>query len=162
MIGCVNIGNVEERVDADFTRARRRAFLRRAKARLWSDLPTASMPSFEGVRKSLRALGGALPGIKVVRVEQIVGSVGRSSQFDSGFMPAKRSLEGRWKRVDRAFHRGMELPPVVLYEMGGSYFVLDGNHRVSVARYHGVEMIDAEVKVFSARSSIKIPEASAA
>jgi ParB-like chromosome segregation protein Spo0J len=58
--------------------------------------------------------------------------------------------------------RGMELLPVVLYEIGGSYFVLDGNHRVRVARYHGVEMIDAEVKVFSARSSIKRPEASAA
>jgi hypothetical protein len=97
-----------------------------------------------------------------VRVEQIVGSVGRSSQFDSGFMPAKRSLEGRWKRVDRAFHRGMELPPVVLYKIGGSYFVLDGNNWVSVARYHGVEMIDAEVKVFSARSSIERPEAFAA
>ena len=162
MIGCVNMGNIEERVDADFTRARRRAFLRRAKARLRSDLPSASMPSFERLRKSLGALGGALPGIRVVRVEQIVGSVGRSSQFDSGFMPAKRSLEGRWKHVDRAFHRGMELPLVVLYEIGGSYFVLDGNHRVSVARYHGVEMIDAEVKVFSAQSSIKRPEASAA
>ena len=91
-----------------------------------------------------------------------MGSVGRSSQFDSGFMPAKRSLEDRWKHVDRTFHRRMELPPVVLYEIGGSYFVSDGNHRVSVARYHGVEMIDAEVKVFSARSSIERPEASAA
>lgn len=94
-------------------------------------------------------------------MEQIVGSVGRSSQFDSGFMPAKRSLEGRWKHVDRAFHRGMELPPIVLYEIGGSYFVHNGNHRVSVAHFLGAEMIDAEVKVFSARSSIKRPEASA-
>jgi hypothetical protein len=34
---------------------------------------------------------------------------------------------------------------VSLYKIGDSYFVDDGNHRVSVARYQGVEMIDAEV-----------------
>ncbi|MGI9255901.1 MAG: transcriptional regulator, partial [Salinispira sp.] len=36
-------------------------------------------------------------------------------------------------------------PPIQLYEIGGVYFVRDGNHRVSVARSQGVEMIDAEV-----------------
>ncbi len=35
-----------------------------------------------------------------------------------------------------------------LYKTGEAYFVLDGNHRVSVARYHGVEMIDAVVTEF--------------
>jgi hypothetical protein len=54
----------------------------------------------------------------------------------------------RWKRIDRAFHRGEELPPVSLYKIGDSYFVADGNHRVSVVRYHGVEWIDAEVTEF--------------
>lgn len=90
-----------------------------------------------------------------MRVKQIVGSVGRGSQFDCGFMPAKRGLESRWKRIDRAFHRGEELPPVVLYKLVNSYFVSDGNHRMSVARYqaryHGVEMIEAEVAEFGAR-----------
>jgi hypothetical protein len=41
--------------------------------------------------------------------------------------------------VDRAFHRGLDLPAVRLYKVGISYFVEDGNHRVSVARYQGVE-----------------------
>ena len=31
------------------------------------------------------------------------------------------------------------------YKIGEKYFVVDGNHRVSVARYQGTEMIDAEV-----------------
>jgi hypothetical protein len=35
---------------------------------------------------------------------------------------------------------------------GGLYFVLDGHHRVSVARYHGVEWIDAEVAELRYRS----------
>ena len=32
-----------------------------------------------------------------------------------------------------------------LVDLGGTYLVSDGNHRVSVARFHGVEWIDAEV-----------------
>ena len=63
-------------------------------------------------------------------------------------MPTKSGTEERWKRIDRAFHRGEELPPVSLYKIGDSYFVADGNHRVSVARYQGVEWIDAEVTEF--------------
>ncbi len=37
------------------------------------------------------------------------------------------------------------MPPIKLYQVGDAYFVLDGHHRVSVAREHGVEFIDAEV-----------------
>ncbi len=47
--------------------------------------------------------------------------------------------------------RGEELPPVSLYKVGERYFVEDGNHRVSVARYHGVEMIAAEITQFRPR-----------
>ncbi len=159
MIGYMSI---EEQVDVDFIRARRRAFLRRVRARLRRDLPSATMASYEGTNKMLGVRGGVRLGRRVVRMDQIVGSVGRSGQFDSGFMPVKRSLEGRWKNVDRAFHSGIELQPVVLNKLGDHYFVLDGNHRVSVARYHGVEMIDAEVTEFRARPSIVNPETAAA
>ncbi len=81
---------------------------------------------------------------------KIAGSMGRWREFDRRFMPAGASAE-RWKRVDRAFLRGGELPPVSVYKVGERYFVEDGNHRVSVARYHGVEWIDAEVTEFRAR-----------
>jgi hypothetical protein len=83
------------------------------------------------------------------------GSVGRCSEFDRNFLPSRASAEARWKRIDCAFHRGDELPPVSLYKLGGHYFVLDGHHRVSVACYHGVEWIDAEVTEFS----VRVPEA---
>jgi hypothetical protein len=83
-----------------------------------------------------------------VPVEKIVGSVGRHEDFDPDFLPAKASLEARWKRIDRAYHRGEELPPVVLRKLGDDYFVEDGNHRVSVARFHGAEWIDAYVTEF--------------
>jgi hypothetical protein len=51
----------------------------------------------------------------------------------------------RWSRVDSAYHEGVELPAVSLYKVGDEYYVRDGNHRVSVARYHGAAAIDAEV-----------------
>ena len=40
---------------------------------------------------------------------------------------------------------GVELPAVSLYKIGDSYFVRDGNHRVSVAKFHKAAVIDAEV-----------------
>jgi hypothetical protein len=84
-------------------------------------------------------------GMRVVPVAKIVGSVGRHRDFDRAFLPSKPSLGERWKRIDQAILRAEELPPVSLYKIGDAYFVRDGNHRVSVARQQGVEMIDAEV-----------------
>jgi N-acetylglutamate synthase-like GNAT family acetyltransferase len=139
---------IEEQVDADFGRARRRALLRRVRARLRSDLASDRLLCFEEVSKTLGALNRVHLGGTVVRVEEIVGSVGRCWEFDRCFMPARASAGTRWKRVDRAFHRGEELPPVSLYKIRDSYFVLDGHHRVSVAQYQGVEMIDADVTEF--------------
>ena len=145
MVGYMSL---EEQVDVDFTRARRRALFRRLIARLRNGLASDGLPCFEDLRQELGAVGGIRVGRRVVRVEQIAGSVGRSSEFDSVFLPTKASVGERWKRIDRAFHRGEELPPVSLYKIGDSYFVADGNHRVSVARSHGVEWIDADVTEF--------------
>ena len=84
-------------------------------------------------------------GIKSVPVEDIVGSVDRYQDFDRAFFPRQRHTASRWKSIDRAYHRDVRLPPVQLYKVDDVYFVKDGNHRVSVARQHGVEFIDAEV-----------------
>jgi hypothetical protein len=48
-------------------------------------------------------------------------------------------------RIDMAHHSDTILPPVKLYELGGVYFVRDGNHRISVAVAQDVEFVDAEV-----------------
>jgi hypothetical protein len=149
MVGYMSI---EEQVDADFHRARRRAFLRRVRARVRNDGASDWLLCFDETRKLLGASARVYRGTRAVPVEQIGGSVGRCSEFDRGFLPAKESAKERWKRIDRAFHRGEELPPVSLYEVRGFYFVLDGHHRVSVARYHGVEWIDAYVTEFRASS----------
>jgi hypothetical protein len=143
----VDYMSLEEQVDKDFERARRRAFVGRVVARLRGDPKRGGMVDFDEVRRSVRADNRFYRGLKAVEVSKIVGSVGRHEEFDGRFMPTKASAY-KWKRVDRAFRRGIDLPPVSLYELGGVYFVHDGNHRVSVARYHGVEWIDAEVTEF--------------
>ena len=155
--------SIEEEVDADFARARRRAFLRHVSARWRGDESPASPLPFEGVRKALGAPVRVRVGRMAAPVERIVGSVGRHRDFDPSFLPARAALEERWKRVDRAFHLGVELTPVVLHKVGGAYFVEDGNHRVSVARYQGIGWIDAEVvelraPVPAARRSAACPE----
>jgi hypothetical protein len=149
----VNYMNLEVQVDADFSRARRRALLRRVSTRLRTDNASNQLLCFDDLRKIPGAVRRIYRGMRTVLVSQIGGSVGRCSEFDGEFMPAKASVEERWKRIDRAFHRGEELPAVSLYKVGSFYFVLDGHHRVSVASYHGVEWVDAEVTEFGAAGS---------
>ena len=148
MVGYMSL---EVQVDKDFSLARRKALLRRIGARLRRrDTASDGLLCFDDVRKLPGAMGRIYRGTRTVPVAQIGGSVGRCSEFDRDFMPTKASVEERWKRIDRAFHRGEELPPVSLYKVGGFYFVLDGHHRISVARYHAVEWIDAYVTEFGA------------
>ena len=148
MVDYVSLG---EQVDADFVRARRKAVLRRLLGRLRGVSAPGRLPCFEEVRKKLGAAGGVRLGRRAVRAADVVGSTGRCAEFDGSFLPASGRARTRWERVDRAFRSGEELPPITLYKVGDSYFVEDGNHRVSVARYHGVEWIDAVVTEFRAR-----------
>src|SRR3712207_3956323 len=137
--------SIEEQVDKDFERVRRRALLRRVRAWLRKDVCSEFLPSFEEARRMLGGFVQVPRGIRTVPVAKIVGSVGRTRDFDEAFLPTRASARARWKRVDRAFYGSRELPPVRLFKVGAEYFVEDGNHRVSVARYQGVEWIDAEV-----------------
>jgi hypothetical protein len=143
-----------EQADKDFSRARRRAFLRRLGAYLRKDPVSNELLSFDEVKSALGALEQTYLGMRVVPVKKIVGSVGRHRDFDRAFLPSKPSLGGRWKSIDQAILRAEELPPVSLYKIRDAYFVRDGNHRVSVARQQGVEMIDAEVVELKSRVPI--------
>ena len=137
--------NLEDQLDLDFTLARRRARLSRLKELLLRRSTRSTLLSPEEIRRGVPASGNMYRGRRTVEVSRIVGSVGKHQQFDPNFMPLSNASPDKWKRIDKAFRLGVELPPVSLVELGGNYFVSDGNHRVSVARFHGVEWIDAEV-----------------
>lgn len=142
MIGYVG---VEEQVDKDFHRARRKAFLHRLRYRLRRDSAQERLTSFDEAKIDLVHWSQAYRGMRTVEVEKITGSVGRYRDFDGSFLPLRVSMAHRWGRIDAAYHRGVELPAVSLYKIGDAYFVRDGNHRVSVAKYHKAAAIDAEV-----------------
>ncbi len=135
-----------EQADRDFTRARRKAFLRRLGAFLRRDPGSNRLLSFEEVKSALGAVEQVYLGMRTVPVDKIVGSVGRHRDFDRAFLPSKGGdIATRWKKIDQMMRKAEELPPISLYKIGDAYFVRDGNHRVSVARQMGVEMLDAEV-----------------
>src|ERR671916_2186305 len=106
--------NLEEQVDVDFGRARRRAFFGSLRARFLGG--RERLLSFDEVRRALGADNRFYLGRKVVEVSKIVGSVGRHGEFDRNFMPAKSSLSYKWKRIDRALRRGVELPAACLFQ----------------------------------------------
>lgn len=111
--------------------------------------------SFDEVKSLLKPRGEKYEGLKVVPLQLIVGSEGRYHDFNKVFLPRREFLRWRWESVDRAHLGSVALPPIRLYEIGGVYFVRDGNHRVSVARLNGGYAIDAEVSSLGSEISIK-------
>jgi hypothetical protein len=133
-----------ERAQNAFRLARGKAFLRN----VWAALQGRSnqLLPYEEVRQKVRAGGPVYRGLHAVSIRQIVGSVNRYRDFDRAFLPSQDATEARWESIGRAYYDQVNLPPVKLYKVGDAYFVVDGNHRVSVARELGREFIDAEVQ----------------
>lgn len=139
------------RSHADFVAARTKASFRQLLAFLTGR--HNDLLSFEQVREKLRIGGPIYRGVKTVRVDHIIGSVNRYRDFDRAFLPRQDFTADRWQRVSRAWYEDVSLPPVLLYKVGEVYFVVDGNHRVSVAREQKQEFIDAEVR----ECRVKVP-----
>ncbi|AEF82606.1 transcriptional regulator [Leadbettera azotonutricia] len=136
----------------DFNRARNKALLSRIQNFLNAEKD--ELLSFYDVKDILKPKNEFYRGMQQVPIKLIVGSEGRYRDFNKYFLPRSEFLRARWERVDRAQIRDVPLPAIELYEIGGAYFVRDGNHRVSVARAQGVEEIDAEVISLSSEIAI--------
>ena len=141
-----------EQVRADFQRARFKAFVNRVWGTL-SGQPTTLL-SYDEIKEKLHIGGPIYRGVQTVLVEQIVGSLNRYHEFDRVFLPASDKLAARWQSVNRAFYQEISLPPVVLYRVAQVYFVVDGHHRVSVAREQGQIYIEAEVRECATRVNL--------
>jgi len=137
---------------ADFQRVRFKAFMNRVWATM-SGQPTTLL-SYDDVKEKLHIGGPIYRGIQTVHVNQIAGSLNRYQEFDRVFLPATDQLAERWESVNRAFYKEVSLSPVVLYKVGQVYFVVDGHHRVSVARERGQIDIEAEVRECATRVNI--------
>ena len=135
----------------EYRRARGRAVLRRIMAAFFGR--TNDLMIYDDVRHKVRAGMPSHRGMQAVPLNQIVGSVDRWRDFDRAFLPTQTHTASRWRRIGEAYIDDVYLPPVTLYKVGEVYFVMDGNHRVSVARQLGREFIDAEVM----ESQVRVP-----
>jgi hypothetical protein len=149
----MEIDAVTQQASADFSRARGRAVLSQIQNFLNTDRDR--LLSFNDVKDILKPRNEVYKGSQTVPIKMIVGSEGRYHDFNKYFLPRKEHLRYRWQRVDEAHIKDIILPPIQLYEIGGVYFVRDGNHRVSVAKTQGVEFIDADVISLSTEINIK-------
>jgi len=101
---------------------------------------------FDAVREGLRLRHLVDRGTQEVPLARIVGSVGRERDFTREFLPREEALRERWEEVEGIAEGAEGFPAVELYRVGEAYFVVDGHHRVSVARALGAESIEARVQ----------------
>ena len=126
----------------DFNEARLKGSLQEALARLTGK--SNELLSYDEVAQKLKLRARSDRGIQEIPVNAIVGSVGRYTEFTRTFLPRKPEDQDRWARV-KAVMIETGLDPIEVYKVGEVYFVLDGNHRVSIARQEGFKFIEAHV-----------------
>ncbi|MFW6063688.1 MAG: universal stress protein [Chloroflexota bacterium] len=136
----------------DFRRARQRGALERVVAQLRGR--SSELLHYGEVSEQLRAGEAVDRGLQMIPLDAIVGSVGRYTDFTRSFLPRRKNAQERWARVRATFERLEDIPPIQVYRLGESYFVLDGNHRVSVARVLGASEIPAYVTEIPTKVSL--------
>jgi hypothetical protein len=131
-------------VSTTFGRARRRSAYRRLARVVRRSTRRDELLPLDEVQRRLRPVSRRYVGMRSIPVANVVGTDSRGSDFDRGFLPRRRDIGPRWQSVEGAFPDG-DFPPIVVYQVGDAYFVIDGHHRVAIARQRRMESIDAEV-----------------
>jgi len=110
----------------------------------------------EAVAAAGGVVGRADAGYQVVATADVVGSLDRWRTLRRDFLPLDGSVTARHRRVAEAMREGKALPPLELYAVcsrgsraaerrSGEYYVVDGHHRVAMARRLGQDFLDAHV-----------------
>ena len=107
-----------------------------------------NLKSFAEIQKEENAYNSVNLGIKEIPLGKIVGSVEKYSYFDKNFVPKNNIVKQRWINIYTGYMTETMLPPVILYKIKDDYYVYDGNHRVSVAKFLNFASIEAEVEEF--------------
>ena len=107
-----------------------------------------NLKSFTEIQKEENAYNSVNLGIKEIPLDKIVGSVEKYSYFDKNFVPKNDIVKQRWINIYVGYMIDSMLPPVILYKIKDDYYVYDGNHRVSVAKFLNFASIEAEVEEF--------------
>ena len=136
------MSNWSNQAEHDAAQAMRRAWLHDVLH--WLRGESNELIPFDAV-KDLNPLGEHYVGIQTIPIDAIIGSVDRYRDFDESYLPKSEHNTDRWVNIRRLQLEGKSLPAIQVYKVGETYFVKDGNHRVSVAALEGQKFIDAEV-----------------
>ena len=125
----------------DFRDARRRGALES----IWSTVSGSAkhLIQFQQVENQLQYEQSSKLGLVDIPLDAIVGSVNRPSDFTRKFFPREVVDPRRWQQVKKGMDQSLR--PIEVYQVDQTYFVLDGNHRVSVARQRGMTQIPGYV-----------------
>ncbi|MBT3321396.1 MAG: universal stress protein [Anaerolineae bacterium] len=137
---------------SDFQTARQKASIEGVLARITGK--STKLLSYEEVRQKLRAIENNKTVLRDIPLDSIIGSVGRNKDFSRSFLPLFDNDKERWARVMAGATGLAGLPPIDVYQIGEVFFVLDGNHRVSVARQLEAPSIQAYVREVRTRVAI--------
>jgi hypothetical protein len=125
-----------------FDRARRHA--------LWTKL-AGWLVGQSSSRDRLLVLGDAtiITGTQqrdvAVPIDQIVGTAEPTKCFDRHFRPTSQLPRARFERIAADIYCGRGMDAVDLYQCGDKYYVLDGHHRIAVARALGQRWVLANI-----------------
>lgn len=141
------MGLIKSRIEAkrEWDKARRKVFWTRI-LNTFSSTPDRPL-NFEEIADRLQLRNAVYRGNQFISLDKITGSVGRYQDFTRTFLPDNAGIEGRWQGVAAAFldGTGKGVPPIEVFKVGDTYFVKDGNHRVSVCRQLNIPDIEAYV-----------------
>jgi len=151
-------GLVQQDARDDFDRARQRAnwakmagwLLGRPGSRnrlaVLGEVTSAPGAGGPGVRRlEYERVGPVSAGEAMVPISQIIGTLEPTKCFDRQFRPTSEHVRARFQRIAAEVRSGRGMDPVELYRCGGAYYVLDGRHRIAVARALGQRSVSALV-----------------
>jgi hypothetical protein len=102
------------------------------------------------VERRLRPFARRYVGIRAIPLDHVVGTDSRAGAFTRRFRPRHRFSRDRLRSLQTAFPDG-GFPPITAVKLGDTYFVIDGHHRVALARRYRSDTIEADITEFVAR-----------
>lgn len=105
-----------------------------------------NLVDFSSIEKNFNAYTLKNKGVHAIEIDKIVGSLGRYFDFTENLLPKRDSVTARYNDIKSIMESGGILPPIQVYQVLDNYFVIDGHHRLAVAKNElKAKYIDAEV-----------------
>ena len=116
----------------------------------WRQADCYDLLDFAEVQRRLQLGPRTDIGTHEITIAQVIGSVGRTHEFDGCFRPRTKRLRDLLHQI-RAVRPEAANTAILVYQVDHAYFVVDGHKRLALAVEDGRTFIDAEVGWFPSR-----------